>query len=333
MLRKIVCVILLAQAGCSDSLAQWSKFSGSTMGTVYHITAECPSGKLQQADIARELDWVNNVMSTYIHDSTLSRFNRSGIGSWMTVEAELLQVIEVALELSQSSGGAYDITVGPLVNLWGFGAQSNGAGNPPSKRQISQAMESVGYTSIKTRLQPPELLKQINLYLDLSSIAKGYGVDRVAELLSRYQCENYLVDIGGEVRTRGFSPKTRSWRIGIEVPEAESFGAINRIIELPDVAVATSGDYRNFLEWDGTSYSHIIDPRTGYPVTHNLASVTVLHPSAMKADALATLLTVLGPDEGWQYAQKYKLAVLFVWRTNSGFEQRHTQSFAPYLVD
>jgi thiamine biosynthesis lipoprotein len=303
------------------------------MGAVYHITAECPVGILQQADIDHELDWVNSVMSTYVQKSTLSRFNQLGTDTWMSVEPELLEVIEVALELSRKSDGAYDITVGPLVNLWGFGPQSDDSAEPPTESQITQVLGRIGHSSIELRQQPPALLKHKNLYLDLSSIAKGYGVDRVAELLSQSQCANYLVDIGGEVRTQGLSPKSRSWRIGIEVPEAESFGAINRIVQLPDVAVATSGDYRNFIEWNGTNYSHIIDPRTGYPVTHSLASVTVLHHSAMKADAIATLLTVLGPDEGWLYAQKTGLAVLFVWRTDNGFEQRHTQSFGPYLVD
>jgi len=333
MLRLKVCLLLVFLSGCSNASKEWVRFSGLTMGTVYQITARCPTGRVHQAAIDEELEWVNNVMSTYIPGSTLSRFNDFEIDSWMPVEQELLLVIDAALGLSRDSGGAYDITVGPLVNLWGFGARKTGTGKQPDNFEIRRALKQVGYSLIEVDRHAVAMRKHRDVYLDLSSIAKGFGVDRVAGLLSHKECASYLVDIGGEVRTLGTNPRSRIWRIGVEVPESKSFGAINRIIELPGVAVATSGDYRNFIEWDGTTYSHIIDPRTGYPVSHSLASVTVIHQSTMQADALATLLTVLGPDAGWQYAQEFKLAVLFVWRTAAGFEQRHTASFDTYLVD
>ena len=333
MLRIIACMLLVGLPGCSDNAEEWLRLNGSTMGTVYHITARCSAGTVLQSAVDRELEWVNSLMSTYISDSSLSRFNAAAIDTWIPVEQELLDVVDAAIDLSRTTEGAYDITVGPLVNLWGFGAPGNRSGKQPEATEIRKALQRVGYSMLETRMQPSMLRKHGNVYVDLSSIAKGYGVDRIAELLTKKECANYLVDIGGEVRTLGFSPRSRSWRIGLEVPEAESFGAINRIIELPDVAVATSGDYRNFVEWDGITYSHIIDPRTGYPVSHSLASVTVIHSSTMQADAIATLLTVLGPDAGWQYAQKHNLAVLFVWRSETGFEQRHTPSFSVYLVE
>src|SRR5690606_31202862 len=170
------------------------------------------------------------------------------------------------------------------------------------------------------------------LYVDLSAIAKGHGVDRVVQRLAAEGCDAMLVDVGGEVRGTGPSPAERPWRIGIEVPDPERQGGIQRVINLQEGAVATSGDYRNFVERDGIRYSHTIDPRTGYPVQHGLASVTVLHASAMWADGYATLLNVLGPEEGYAFAREHGLAALFVIRTDGGFEERYTPEFEALLV-
>ncbi len=179
---------------------------------------------------------------------------------------------------------------------------------------------------------PPRLRKDLDLYVDLSAIAKGHGVDRVVQALKDAECDAMLVDVGGEVRASGPSPSGGAWRIGVEVPDPDSEGGIERIIRLDDRAVATSGDYRNFFEYQGRRYSHTIDPRTGYPVTHNLASVSVVHPSTMWADGYATLLTVLGPEQGFQFAQDKGLAVLFIVRTNDGYEERYTDALKPLLV-
>lgn len=312
------------------------------MGTVYHITAQCPSGALESAGIDARLEWVNRIMSTYERDSTLSRFNRHKSAAWFAVEPELAEVMQAALYLSEVSAGAFDVTVGPLINLWGFGpgegkGKMQRSGELPSQRAIEKALSLVGYERLSVSEKLAQVKKTLpdhgSIYVDLSAIAKGFGVDDLAEYLSSKQCTNYLVDIGGEVRTLGQNPRSRVWRVGVEVPDVKSFDAINRIVELSGVAVATSGDYRNFIEWNGKSYSHIIDPRTGRPVNHSLASVTVIHSSTMMADGFATLLTVLGPEAGLEFAREHALAALFVWRVEEGFEQENTELFEQYLVD
>ena len=333
-----VCVL----TGCNNN-TEWLSISGSTMGTAYHITVKCPSGVVSQLEIDEKLEWLNEVMSTYVSTSTLSRFNQSVSTDWFAVEPELGFVMRSALDFSELSGGAFDVTVGPLGNLWGFGAEhaakfgDQSGSKIPTKLAVMKARALVGYEQISVASDGTAIRKDTRsadgIYVDLSAIAKGYGVDYLAEHLSGKNCQNYLVDIGGEVRAKGSRPRGGNWRIGVEVPEAQSFGAINRIIEVSGMAVATSGDYRNYIEWDGKIYSHIIDPRTGYPVTHSLASVTVVHESAMMADGFATMLTVLGPVDGFLFAQKNELAALFVWRTESGFEQKNTEVFERYLMN
>jgi thiamine biosynthesis lipoprotein len=167
--------------------------------------------------------------------------------------------------------------------------------------------------------------------VDLSAIAKGHGVDRVAEVLDRADCTDYLVDIGGEVRSRGMSPRQTPWRVGIEVPDPQLIGSVQRVVNLPGMAVATSGDYRNYLDFDGERFSHSIDPRTGYPVQHLLASVSVVHESAMWADGWATALNVLGPEAGFELAATENLAAYFLIRRADGFEERYTPSMQNYL--
>ena len=189
----------------------------------------------------------------------------------------------------------------------------------------------VGYTHLESRREPPALRKRVDVYVDLSAIAKGFAVDRVAQRLSDLQCSDYLVDVGGEVRAQGLNAEGAAWRIGVEVPDPDSFGAIQRVLRISGSGLATSGDYRNFLELDGARFAHTIDPRTGYPVEHTLASVTVVHESAMLADGYATLLNVLGPAEGFALAERLGLPVLFLIRTANGFEERYTGRLERFL--
>ncbi|MCZ6711753.1 MAG: FAD:protein FMN transferase [Gammaproteobacteria bacterium] len=298
------------------------------MGTQYRVTADCPVDV--GGDIARELAWVNQEMSTYDESSTLSRFNRSMPGGWFAVSADLVAVVAAGTQLSAVSAGAFDITVGPLVNLWGFGPGGVSAVQP-TPEQVNAALARVGHGHLEYRVQPPALLKHEDVYVDLSAIAKGYGVDRLAELLNESACGDFIVEIGGEVRTRGTNERGALWRVGVEVPDPESFGAVQRVLHLEEYSVATSGDYRNFFARDGARFSHTIDPRTGRPVDHQLASVTVAHDSAMWADGYATLLNVLGPQAGLAFAQETGLAVLFIVRTEHGFEERYTEPMQPFL--
>ncbi len=321
-------LLIAALAGC-DGSPEYRRYGGETMGTYYRVTARCPG---DVADLIEdELASVNDQMSTYLPESTLSRFNSAPPGTWFPVTEQLAEVVSAALVLSRESEGAFDVTVGPLVNLWGFGPED--VDHVPSPEAVAAARERVGYRSLEVESDPPRLRKNADLYVDLSAIAKGYGVDRVAGRLGEAGCDATLVDIGGEVKGTGSSPADGPWRIGIEVPDPTRQGAVQRVIRLADGAAATSGDYRNFLMEAGQRYSHTVDPRTGYPVQHGLASVTVLHPSAMWADGYATLLTVLGPDEGLEFARRHGLAVMLIVRGENGLEERYTDAFESVLID
>jgi thiamine biosynthesis lipoprotein len=322
--RSLVPSILPAiLAACSPGPEQQvALLQGSTMGTGYSIQIPFPAESVTAAALHREievtLERINGQMSTYLEDSELSRFNADRSTDWFPVSAELAGLVGEALQVSELTGGAFDPTVGPLVNLWGFGPHED-ARSVPTDREIEAAAKRVGFDKLSVREEPPALKKSVaGLYLDLSAMAKGYGVDRIAGLLDAAGIGNYLVEIGGEVRGRGHNRHGRPWRIAVERPDVRG-RAVHRVLELRDGGMATSGDYRNFFERDGTRYSHTIDPETGRPVTHALASVTVLAPDAARADALATAFMVLGPDAGMALADSLSLSALFIVRSESGF--------------
>jgi thiamine biosynthesis lipoprotein len=275
--------------------------------------------------ISAELASVNERMSTYQADSELSRFNVAETTDWFPVSAELVRLTDTALAVSTLTNGAFDVTVGPLVNLWGFGPEVK-ADQLPSQAEIDAARARVGWDLLHTRVEPPALRKdRTDLYVDLSAIAKGYGVDRMAAVLEDVGITDYLVEIGGELRGRGRNAEGEPWRIAIERPDAGR-RAVLRVVALTDRAMATSGDYRNFFELNGKRYSHTIDPATGRPVDHQLASVTVLAERCAEADAWATALLVLGPARGMTVANERGLIALFVERF--GDELRVTESTA-----
>jgi FAD:protein FMN transferase len=327
MLSGVLALATLLLGACDRN--DFRRYEGNTMGTYYAVTAQCRSDVADA--IEDELRAVNVEMSTYLPESALSRFNRAPVGEWFPVPGPVAEVVAAANTLSVESAGAFDVTVGPLVNLWGFGpSEINGV---PTPQAIADVLHSVGYQRLEVRQQPPALRKQGELYVDLSAIAKGHGVERVMTRLDAAGCESMLVDIGGDVGARGVSPARQAWRIGVEVPDSERYGTVQRIVRLTDGAIATSGDYRNFLDDDGQRVSHTIDPTTGYPVTHDLASVSVLHPSPMWADGYATLLNVLGADDGMVFAQDHGLAAMFIVRGEMGFEERYTPWFESALLD
>lgn len=320
-------------SGC-DRATPYMTLEGATMGTYYRVTARCPGRTTAgvRALLEAELEQVNAEMSTYRADSELSRFNDSAPGGWFPVSAELATVIRAAAEISERSAGAFDVTVAPLVNLWGFGPAGE-ITEAPDQSSIRAALSRVGYRHLQVATEPPALSKDRPLIVDLSAIAKGHGVDRLGGRLAAFDCSDYLVDVGGEVLGVGSSPSGRAWRVGVEVPDAQRIGSVQRVLTLSGAAVATSGDYRNFLELDIGRVSHTLDPRTGRPVAHDLASVTVVHHSAMLADALATALNVLGPEAGFAQAEREGLAALFIIRRASGFEERYTGAILKQLDD
>jgi thiamine biosynthesis lipoprotein len=309
--------------------------SGQTMGTYYRVSL-VPRGRRGIAEtlhgeIRSTLDRVEALMSTYRADSELSRFNATISTDWVPVSSDVAKVVALALEVGKHSGGRYDITIGPLVNLWSFGPERRPS-RPPSDQELAQARARVGLERLAVRSNPPALRKtQSDLYVDLASIAKGFGVDQVAELLDRHEVRDYCVDIGGEVRARGRNARRNAWQVAVERPVSGECSAA-RIVPLADRAMATSGDYRNYFEEHGVRYSHILDRQTGRPMQHALGSVTVVDRCCARADAWATALFVAGPDEGFELAVAHELPALFITRSGETFSEKCTPAMAALLT-
>lgn len=332
--RLALATPFLGLIACDGGGRRQTELSGATMGTTYSVKIpRLPKGVERAAlerDIAAILETVNARMSTYRPDSELSRFNDGASASWTGVSPDTLAVVDEALRVSQLSGGAFDPTIGPLVDLWGFGP-GGGARSVPPQARIEAILPATGYRHVKTAASPSALGKdRHDIRVDLSGIAKGFGVDKVAEHLERIGVDYYLVEIGGELRGRGYNAQGGVWRVGIERPAA--LGAPQRIVRLGGQGLATSGDYRIFFERDGARYSHILDARHGRPVDHGLASVTVIAPTAMRADALSTALMVLGPEEGLELARRERVAAFFIARRGDGFVETASPEFARYLI-
>jgi thiamine biosynthesis lipoprotein len=306
-------------------------FEGPTMGTTFSVTVVAeniePSElqRLQQL-IEDRLEEISQKMSHYREDSELSRFNRSHDQERFVVSPETFEVFRSANEISLLTGGAFDVTAAPLIDLWGFGPGPTRDTLPPEE-DISMARDRTGYQKLVLDGASHSLRKLDPLLrCDLSAIAPGYAVDRVAEALIDEGFRDYLVEVGGEVRTAGMNDAGNAWRIGIERP-VPGERVIQRIVPLSGMAMSTSGGYRNFYEKGGVRYSHTIDPHTGRPVTHNLNSVTVVDTLCVRADGLATGLLVLGPEEGYALAVEHDLAVLFIVAQGDGFRERATPAF------
>ncbi|MBX3438354.1 MAG: FAD:protein FMN transferase, partial [Planctomycetaceae bacterium] len=265
-------------------------------------------------------------MSLWRNDSELTQFNQSKSLEWMAVSPETARVVAAAIEISRATQGAFDPTVSPLVRLWNFGPDVERR-QIPTDAELAEARRHVGTELLEVRLSPPALKKlDPDLHLDLNAIAKGDAVDRVADLLDTLSPGGYMVEIGGEMRTRGTKENGAPWSIGIEAPMADR-RVVHSIVPLRDAALATSGNYRNFVEVDGQRISHTIDPRTGRPASHDLASVSVIAADCMTADAWATALMVLGPDEGLSLAESNQVEALFLVWTGDRLEERTTSGF------
>lgn len=323
----------LALAGCASAPAL-TTLRGPTMGTTWSVKLVVPAQRSAdelQRGIQREVDAVVAQMSTYEADSDLGRYNRAPAGTWQALPPEFFGVLDYALALARDSGGAYDPTVGPLVNLWGFGPGAR-LHEVPSDAAIAAAREHVGYARIELDAATRRALQPGDVYVDLSSVAKGFGTDQIARWLEREGVASYLVDISGELRAHGKRPDGGDWQVGIEKPGAAA-GAVDmaseveRVVRLREKSMATSGDYRHFFEDAGRYYSHHIDPRTGRPVEHRIASVTTIADDCMHADSIGTALMVLGEDAGLAWARERGLAVLMLVRDGDGFVERTTPAF------
>lgn len=294
------------------------ELDGPTMGTTYSVRFDTvPEGVTTEAlgqTIDATLARINTLMSTYDPESELSRFNRHEGREWFDMSAETVTVIDAAMKISEMTSGAFDVTIGPLVDLWGFGSTTEVEFEPPSAAEIQKVRGRIGFRHLEVRQDPPALRRtRVGLQVDLSGIAKGYAVDQIADDLETAGVESYMIEIGGEIRTRGHKPDGSPWLLGIEAP-LRGQRVVHRVVELENDAMATSGDYRNYLTVKGKVFSHLLDPRTGHPIKHRLASATIIADKCTSADALATALMVLGPEEGYQVALGHDLAVLWLLR-------------------
>lgn len=299
------------------------------MGTTYVVHLVVPAGaklKPLQQDIEACLETIDSRLSTWREDSEISQFNRFRQTAWFEVSPETAEVVAAGLGWGKETGGAFDITVGPMVALWQFGPAARPA--PPSPQELAEVRQRVGWQLVEVRHEPPGLRKlRPDVELDLSGIAKGYAVDEVARRLDRQGLTAYLVEIGGELRAKGRKPEGTAWRIGIETPLADQ-RHIGRTLELSDAALATSGDYRLFREGAQGRWSHLIDPRSGQPVPQRLVAVTVLGECCQDCDALATALMVLGPERGWEWCLARDVAALWIVQERRQFVERATPALA-----
>ncbi len=328
VIRPVIAVALAAAlTGCFNSVDPVAEIYGATMGSTYSIkwvpVEDAPDAETLQTDIDGMLARFDEEASTWRSDSDIARFNAAPAGTCMDMPSSVLDMVRLAETLNRESNGAFDVTVGPLLKLWGF------HGDPqlqevPNADALAAAMQMVGQQHLHVR--ESQLCKDVALTVELSSVGAGYMVDRVSERLEHYGIKNYMVEMTGELKAVGHKPGDRPWRIAIEEPRDDNRVA-QMILSLDGEGVSTSGDYRNYFELDGQRFSHTFDARTGKPVMHRLAAVTVLDPSAARADGLSTVLMIMGEKAGWDYAIAHDLAAFFVVRDGDTFESRVTPRF------
>lgn len=311
-------------------------YTDAIMGTSFSIKATKLPAKVTAAELKLQLktvlDDLNAQLSTYEPESELSKFNRSSITTWQPVSSQLMTVVKEAQRVSFLTKGAFDISVAPLVNLWGFGTEPMSF-TVPALENIQAIQKNIGYQHLQIHPNLLQIQKDIpELSLDLSSIAKGYAVDQVALALETAGVQDYLVEVGGEIRVKGLNNLRNKWNIAIEKPTAKQ-RMLQKVLPISDIALATSGDYRNFFEVDGIRYSHTINPLTGQTIKHNLVSVTVLSSTTMTADALATGFMVLGFEPALLLAEQEQIAALFILKTSTGFVEKTTTSWLNFMQE
>ncbi|HOK10559.1 MAG TPA: FAD:protein FMN transferase, partial [Candidatus Hydrogenedens sp.] len=322
----IMCFLM----SCSTKVPPYNifSFSGTTMGTTYRVKIILPKGQIMPEGTGEKihncLSKIDNLMSTYKPDSELSRFNQYRDEAPFPVSPETREVFRISLDIAQQTDGALDITVFPLVEIWGFGPRT--VEQPPTREQVEAELKRVDYRKIEI---VPEGIKKHNpeVKCDFSAVAKGYAVDKVAEILDQNAFNSYMIEVGGEVRVKGEKFLGTAWNIGIERPISIEHSAF-LAIQLKDLAMATSGNYRNFYIWEGKKYSHEIDPHTGYPIPNTIASVSVIHPSCAYADAYATAFMVMGKEKAFRFAEENHIPALFIYPINeTQFKEQSTSTW------
>ncbi|WP_052384122.1 FAD:protein FMN transferase [Litchfieldella xinjiangensis] len=337
LLPLCLVVIGLWLAGCAETDPELDtpiRLEGEIFGTFYQVSL---AESLRQSDldlleagIRDTLEDVDAAMSTYRDDAELMALNRTPVGQWKTLSAELTEVLAISEAVARQSGGAFDITIGGVVNLWSFGPEARPR-EVPEPDEIEARLGEIGLDKVELDVERSRARRMSDVFIDLSAVAKGYATDRLMALLDDHGFSHYLVNIGGELAVSGYRDGQQSpWRVGVEVPDG-SRQVARHVLPLHDMTVATSGDYRNYFEQDGERYSHTIDPRNGYPIRHPLASVSVLHPSNAWADAWATALLVLGPEQAMAKAREQSLRVMTLVREGDGWVSEVSPAFVEYF--
>lgn len=321
----------LLAAGCAEPGPTVWRLTGPAQGTTFTVTVVDPPAAVSRNDldqaIRQTLDEIDAALSTWRQDADISRFNRAAAGEWVEVSSMLAGLVQRSLALGDSTDGRFDVTLKPVLALWGFGPGAETPASVPDVAAIDRALARTGLGRVDVRLTPPGLRKSAaDLQLELSGIAQGYSVDALRDLLADRGLERFLVELGGELYGQGRNPDGRAWQVGVEAPVAGRRD-ISRVVPLDGQGISTSGDYRDFFELDGQRFSHTIDPTTGWPVTHDLRSVTVLHESTEMADGLATALLVMGPEAGPAFARERELAVLFIRGEEDAYTSVTTKAF------
>lgn len=322
----IVAALAAALTGClfQDEV---ENYVGPTMGSTYSVKYVAGPEAADKAQLKHETESIladiDKQLSTYRSDSDIEVFNALPAGQCMSAPRGVRELVLAGQQLSEESDGAFDLTIEPLLNLWGFGPQGRGE-RVPSPEEIARVQQDVGHSYL--RIEGDQLCKDRAVQVDFNSIAAGYAVDQVAAALEASGVSSYLVEITGELKAQGRKPDGSPWRIAIEAPRDHERVA-QRVIELDGLGVSTSGDYRNYFERDGKRYSHTLDPQRGAPIDHHLAAVTVFDPSTLRADGLSTVLMVLGPERGLAYASERNIAAFFVIREEQEFVSKSTNAF------
>lgn len=331
MLSTVLLIFLL---GCSqqDAIDPIKRIDGSIFGTAWMISiADDISDRnlnVLKQGVVETLDRIDWQMSTWKSESELMQLNRHPVGEWMEISADLMQVLMISQDISTLSGGAFDITVGNLVNLWSFGPEQR-PNTIPEKEDIEARLALAGFDKLELNPDTSQARRTVDFFIDLSAVAKGFAVDEVGRYLTSQGMSHFLVNIGGDLLAKGEREADVSWRIGIELPHS-GMQVAHHVISVADMSVASSGDYRNYFEGDGRRFSHTIDPKTGWPIDHFVASVTVLTPDNVDADAWATAFMVLGID-GLPLAEKHGLKVLMLEKSEDEWITHMTSAFVHYI--
>jgi len=330
----VLAFLLLLCGGCGESGRDSVRLQGSVYGTGWSVQYLPVNGGPTETEVHEALvaafAVVDASMNTYSPESTISALNNAAAGELLELDWDFSYLLNEALRINRLSQGAYDVAVAPLLRIWGFGPE--GPRVFPNAASVEEARQLSGFSHFKWDSATRNISKDhVGAALELSSIAKGYGVDLGADVLEEMGLKDFMLDIGGEIQVRGVSPRGDAWRIAIERPQSGGRAA-QAAIAVTNTGVATSGDYRNFFERDGKRFSHLIDPRTGYPVEHDLVSVTVVHGSTALADAWATALAVLGTEQALATAEAQHLAVYLISRRGDVLVASMSSGFKPYLV-